>query len=171
MVDCVDRKSAVCGFCFAMALSCAKTEEKTVFKPQRQWVKRTVAVVAPVSDEVEGNRLRRTAGWFLENFREAQLYNTLAVDLVLEWHDELSEPLTSLAEELSRRDDIIAIIGPFANESVEIFASKCRRTHKPLIFPTASSEEIIRRFAVTSSGLSEGITGLGKNAHRSERLY
>ena len=42
MVDCVDRKSAVCGFCFAMALSCAKTEEKTVFKPQRQWVKRTV---------------------------------------------------------------------------------------------------------------------------------
>lgn len=49
---------------------------------------------------------------------------------------------------LAGRDDITAIIGPFGNDAVESFAPACKVAHKPLIVPTATSEEIQRRYAV-----------------------
>ena len=133
-------------------LSCNR--EAVELRSQRSWTRRTVAVVAPLGDETLKNRLERTAVWFLENFREAQLHNALAIDLRLEWYDESSEDLVKLSRILSGREDLIAVIGPFGNENLASFAPACKRTGKPLIAPTATSEDVIRPYAVTTSGMS-----------------
>ena len=139
-------------------VGCSKEDDTIEIVPQRHWVEKTVAVVAPTGDAVTKTRMERTASWFLENFTEAQRRDTLAIRLQIEWHDELTEDLNALSADLANRDDIVAIIGPFANESVETFAAACRKTLKPLIVPTATSEDIIRRYAVTTGGLNTNAT-------------
>lgn len=136
--------------------SCSKDDDRVVYQQQRRWVEKTVAVVAPLSHAQTKTRLERTAQWMLENFHEAQLHDTLCVRLKLEWHDELTENLTTLSETLANREDVIAVVGPFANDNVAAFAPACKQTLKPLIAPTATSEDIIRRYAVSSnSGLRQ----------------
>ena len=131
--------------------SCRKEPDTTEIVPQRHWVTHTVAVVAPLGDAASRTRLERTAEWFLTNFREAQRNDTLAVDLKIEWYDELSKDLKSLSNDLANREDIDAVIGPFGNDAVATFAPACKRTEKPLIAPTATSDEIVRRYAVQSA--------------------
>lgn len=136
--------------------SCSKDDDRVVYQQQRRWVEKTVAVVAPLSHAQTKTRLERTAQWMLDNFHEAQLHDTLCVRLKLEWHDELTENLTTLSETLANREDVIAVVGPFANDNVAVFAPACKQTLKPLIAPTATSEDIIRRYAVSSnSGLRQ----------------
>ncbi|MBR5325659.1 MAG: peptidase C13 [Prevotella sp.] len=132
---------------------CKQEDDRTEIIPARHWVEKTVAVVAPIGDAATKTRLERTADWFLQNFREAQMHDTLAIDLKIRWYDELSTDLTALSETLAGDSTVIAVIGPFANESVAQFAPACMKTQKPLIVPTATSEDIIRRYAVTTSGL------------------
>ncbi len=141
-------------FLLTLFTSCRQEDDTVEIVPARHWVEKTVAVVAPVGDAATKTRLERTTEWFLENFREAQRHDTLAIDLKLEWHDELSEDLEALSEQLAGRQDIVAVIGPFANGSVARFAPACSKTLKPLIAPTVTSEDIIRRYAVTTNGLN-----------------
>lgn len=136
--------------------SCSKDDDRVVYQQQRRWVEKTVAVVAPLSHAQTKTRLERTAQWMLDNFHEAQLNDTLCVRLKLEWHDEQTENLTTLSETLANREDVIAVVGPFSNDNVAAFAPACKKTLKPLIAPTATSEDIIRRYAVSSnSGLRQ----------------
>ena len=144
--------------CIMLLTACKQEDDRIEIIPARHWVEKTVVVVAPIGDAPTKTRLERTADWFLQNLREAQMHDTLAIDLKIEWHDELSEDLTALSETLANRDDIIAVIGPFSNEGVAEFAPACMKTQKPLIAPTATSEDIIRRYAVTTSGLSTNQT-------------
>ena len=134
--------------------SCKQEDDTIVIRSERHWVEKTVAVVAPLSDASQKMRLERTAQWFLENINEAQLYDTLAVRLKLEWYDEQTENLSALSQTLAGRDDIMAIIGPFDNDALATFAPACQQVLKPLITPTATAEDIIRRFAV-SAGSNE----------------
>lgn len=136
--------------------SCKQDGDTVVYQQQRRWVEKTVAVVAPLSHAQTKTRLERTAQWMLDNFHEAQLHDTLCVKLKLEWHDELTEDLTTLSQTLAGREDVIAVVGPFSNDNVAAFAPACKQTLKPLIAPTATSEDIIRRYAVSSnSGLRQ----------------
>ena len=135
--------------------SCRQEDDIIKVVPARHWVEKKVAVVAPICNASTKTRLERTAHWFLENLIRAQRYDTLAVNLQLEWYDELSADLTALSQTLANREDIIAIIGPFDNEALAEFAPACQKTLKPLIAPTATSEDVIRRYAVKSSS---GIT-------------
>ena len=132
--------------------SCRQEDDRTETVPARHWVQKTVAVVAPIGDAATKARLERTAGWFLENFREAQMHNTLAIDLKIAWYDELSANLAELSTRLASDSTVVAVIGPFSNEGVAEFAPACMKTQKPLIAPTATSEDVIRRYAVTTSG-------------------
>lgn len=134
--------------------ACRQEDDRTEIVPARHWVEKTVAVVAPIGDSPTKARLERTADWFLQNFREAQMHDTLAIDLKIAWYDELSEDLTALSETLASDSTVIAVVGPFSNEGVALFAPACMKTQKPLIAPTATSEDIIRRYAVTTSGQS-----------------
>ena len=139
---------------YSLFTSCRSEDDKIEIVPARHWVEKTVAVVAPIGDAPTKARLERTADWFLQNFREAQMHDTLAIDLKIEWHNELSEDLTTLSTKLANDSTVIAVIGPFSNEGVAQFAPACMKTQKPLIAPTATSEDIIRRYAVTTSGQS-----------------
>ena len=155
-------KMWLCAACIILFTGCKQEDDKTEIVASRHWVEKTVAVVAPIGDAATKTRLERTAGWFLENFREAQLNDTLAIDLKIEWHDELSADLATLSETLANDSNVIAVIGPFSNEGVAAFAPACMKTDKPLIAPTATSEDVIRRFAVSSAG---------KNANKKPFLW
>jgi glycosylphosphatidylinositol transamidase (GPIT) subunit GPI8 len=135
--------------------SCKQEDDTIVYQQSRRWVEKTVVVVAPTSaDATTKLRFERTAQWFLDNFHQAQLHDTLCIDLKLEWHDELTEDLTRLGQQLGEREDVMAVIGPFSNDGVALLAPGCQPTHKPVIAPTATSEEIIRRFAVGTAGVA-----------------
>ena len=144
----------LCMASITLFMGCKQEDDKIEIVSARHWLEKKVAVVAPLGDAATKTRLERTAAWFLENFREAQMNDTLAINLQIEWHDELSEELTALSTSLANREDIVAVIGPFANEHVAAFAPACMKTLKPLIAPTATSEEIIRRYAITTNGLN-----------------
>ena len=132
--------------------SCKTEDDTIVYKDSRLWVKKTVAVVAPLNDPIMKTRLERTAEWMLQNLHNAQLHDTLCIDLKLEWYDEYGNNMKSLGERLANRDDLLAVIGPFDSDNVEQLAPYCQQTKKPLILPTATSETVIRRFAITSTG-------------------
>ena len=139
-----------------LTASCGKDEPEVIITPARRWVPHTIAVVAPLGDASTKVRLERTAGWFLENYREAQRLDTLAIDLRIEWYDELAEDAAALGRNLAAREDIDAIIGPFGNDALAAFAPACSRHEKPLIAPTVTSDEIVRRYAVpTAAGQQE----------------
>ena len=139
-------------FHFSLFTSCTKENDTIVYKDSRRWVKKTVAVVAPLNDPIMKARLQRTADWMLQNLHNAQLHDTLCIDLKLEWYDEYGNDLKSLGERLANRDDLLAVIGPFDSDNVEQLAPYCQQTKKPLILPTVTSETVIRRFAITSTG-------------------
>ncbi len=138
----------------SLFISCRQEDDRTEIVPARHWVEKTVAVVAPIGDAATKARLERTADWFLDNFREAQMHDTLAIDLKIAWYDELSANLAELSTRLASDSTVVAVIGPFSNEGVAEFAPACMKTQKPLIAPTATSEDVIRRYAVTTSGQS-----------------
>lgn len=133
-------------------VGCKQEDDTVVYQQQHRWEKKTVAVVAPLSDTSTKIRLERTANWFLNNFKEAQLSDTVCIDLQLEWYDEDVENMSSLSERLANQKEVVAVIGPFSNDHVAAFAPACMKTHKPLIVPTATSEDIIRRYAVANAG-------------------
>ncbi len=139
--------------CHLSLFTSCKTEDDTVvYKDSRRWVEKTVAVVAPLNDPIMKARLERTAGWMLQNLHKAQLHDTLCIELKLEWYDEYGNDLKALGQRLANRDDLLAVIGPFDSDNVAQLAPYCQQTHKPLILPTASSETVIRRFAISSTG-------------------
>ncbi len=138
--------------------SCVKDSDVVIHVPGIKTVQYKIAVVLPMSQGGEyQKRLENTVNFALENMRNAQKYvaevgDSIAVDLDIEWHDEDTEPLEELASELADREDLLLIIGPLRNGNVDIMASACKLTQKPLIVPSASSENIIRRYSVTKSG-------------------
>ncbi len=139
----------------SLLTACRQEDDTIVYQQSRRWVEKTVAVVAPTSaDAATKARFERTAQWFLDNFHQAQLHDTLCINLKLEWHDELTEDLVRLGETLADREDVLAVIGPFGNDAVAQLAPACQKTHKPVIAPTATSEDVIRRFAVGTAGVA-----------------
>ena len=133
--------------------SCKTEDDKIVVQTEHRWVDKKVAVVYPNRNAMTKAQLERTAQWFLDNFQEAQLSTGVCVRLKLEWYDELTANLDALSTQLANDPDVVAIVGPFNSNSLEVFAEACQQTEKPLIAPTATSEEIIRRYAVpTQSG-------------------
>lgn len=131
---------------------CSDKDDIDVPEPDNNEIVRKIAVVAPIGDDATKTRLKRTAEWFTQNLDEALSYDTLHLSIKLEWYDELSADLNALGRELAGREDLTAIIGPFGNESMAQFAPACQKTHKPLIAPTVTSEEIMRRYAVSTAG-------------------
>ncbi len=136
--------------------SCKTEDDKVVIQTQHQWVEKKVAVVYPDRSAVTKHQLERTAQWFLENFQQAQLFGDDCVRLHLKWYSESTADMTALSEKLANDTSIVAVIGTFYSHTLEPLAEACQKTEKPLIAPTATSEEIIRRYAVpTQNGQSD----------------
>lgn len=135
---------------FLIFVCCSQKEDVIVYRPSHHWVDRTVAVVYPRRSDFTKDRMERTAEWFSEIFHEAQLFGDTCIRLHFRWYDELSGDVSALSRQLSRDSSIVAIVGPFNSVSLEVFAQECQAVEKPLIAPTATSEEVIRRYAVSS---------------------
>lgn len=129
---------------------CTKEPDRIVYQSEHRWIDRTVAVVYPRLNEMDQRRMEGTAQWFLETFQQAQLFGRNCVKLHIVWYDEQTADIASLSRTLAEDDSIAAIVGPFRSKNLEIFAQACQHTEKPLIAPTVTSEEIIRRYAVSS---------------------
>lgn len=143
---------------FASFASCKEGADTYVHVSKVKTTKYKIAVVLPIDDSGEyRTRLEHTVNWALENMRTAEKLvaetgDTSLVDLDVEWYDEDTAPLEELSQKLARRSDILLVVGPLRNENVTIMARACAKTKKPLIVPSAASEDIIRRYAVTKSG-------------------
>ncbi len=136
--------------CMLLA-GCNREDDNIIYTGSRHWTTKKVAVIAPLGDPIMKARLERTARWMQENLHQAQLHDTICIDLKLEWYDEYGNDLNALGMKLAASQDIMAVIGPFDSENVALLAPWCHNTGKPLILPTATSENLIRRFAITST--------------------
>jgi len=134
---------------------CRKEDDTIVYKKARV-VEKTVAVVAPLSNPIMKTRLERIADWMQTNLEEAQMGDSLRIKLKLEWYDEETQDIRALGSKLAEREDVATIIGPFDNDRLALMATACQRVRKPLIAPTATSESVIRQFAVSTSGDNQG---------------
>lgn len=114
------------------------------------WQTRKVAVIAPLTENP--GRLERTARWFAENLHKAQMDLESGVELELEWYDESSVNLDSLAVELSDRTDITAVVGPEYSTNTDKVAAKMSKAGKPLLTYASTSEEVIRKYTASTSG-------------------
>lgn len=138
--------------------SCRKESDTIVYYSNVHTTDYTIAVVLPIYQSGEyRSRLDNVAGYAMSNMRNAQKYvaelgDTLAVGLNIEWYDEDCVPMDSLARALAEREDLLLVVGPLRNGNVDAMASVFKKVAKPMIVPCAGSENIIRRYAVTKSG-------------------
>ncbi len=138
--------------------ACGREPDKIVYYSKIQTTSYKIAVVLPRERDGEyQTRLENMVSYALSNMRKAQKYiaemgDSLAVDLDVEWYDEDVVPMDSLAAALVAREDLLLAVGPLRNENVDIMATAFKDSGKPLIVPGAGSENIIRRYAVTQSG-------------------
>lgn len=138
----------LCLCCLLAGCSSSAEEEAVVPLPDTPKANLyKVAVIMPLSDAVSKAKCERTVAWAQETIYGLLEGDEDCVQLDVEWYDEDTEDLEELALRLAYREDLYAIIGPYASQNVEIIARQCAVSHKPLIAPTASSADLVRLYA------------------------
>ena len=145
-------------FCALLLLaSCAKDEVADGFYSSTEWTQYTVAVVAPLSESAEyKERIERITDWFTENFHKGQMRMEKGVSLKLEWYDESAmsiEEIKQLGRDFTGREDLAAVVGPFYSTSVDALCSKMYLAGIPIFAPVTTSEDVQRRYAVSSASV------------------
>lgn len=137
-----------CLFSLLSGCSSSTDEEATIPPPAPSKVNLyKVAVIMPLSDTSAKEKCERTVAWAQETIYELTVGDENCVQLDVEWYNEDTEDMEQLAMRLAYREDLYAIIGPYASQNVEIIARECAVSHKPLIAPTASSADLVRLYA------------------------
>ncbi len=145
-------------FAAGIFASCRHESDTIIYCTTAKTTDYKIAVVLPLFEFGEYNaRFESIIGYATTNMRNAQKYvyelgDSLVVDLKVEWYDEDSVPMDSLAQALAVREDLLLVVGPLRNGNVDIMASAFEPYGKTLIVPSGTSESIIRRYAVTKSG-------------------
>ena len=125
-------------FLSAIFLTGCHKDDEYIYQDSRRWVEKTVVVVAPTSDPIMKARLERTANWMLQSLHNAQLHDTLCIDLKLEWHDELIEDMATLGEELASSDPLTTT-APTALPPI----AKEQASHSSYLRPPASRSSAV----------------------------
>ena len=134
--------------------SCGDDMELKPVQEPTEWITAKVAVVLPLSGaNSDKERYERICSMFENNLTKAQLNTTEGVKLEFEWYDENTLDMNQLASELSKREDIKAIVGPLKNANVEIMANEMYDRDIPL-FVMSSSEDIVRRYSCGTAGVA-----------------
>lgn len=137
-----------CLFSLLSGCSSSTDEEAAIPSPAPSKVNLyKVAVIMPLSDTSAKEKCERTVAWAQETIYELTVGDENCVQLDVEWYNEDTEDMEQLAMRLAYREDLYAIIGPYASQNVEIIARECAVSHKPLIAPTASSADLVRLYA------------------------
>ena len=92
-----------------LCVSCNK-EQGILPEDTMQWESRTVAVVLPMQNGLD-KHWRRTLNQCAEDLKQAFAMQQRGIALEYEWYDEDSEDLEQLADELSKRKEVVAVIG------------------------------------------------------------
>ncbi len=134
-------------FCTACSENSSTSESSSEAFPLK---KVKIAMILP-RDEINAKRYDRLVNWFDENLSKTrqvmQTFADSAFAFEYEWYDENTVNIDSVSRALAKREDIFAIVGPRSSSHVDIVASNCARTGKTLFAPTATSAEIIRKYA------------------------
>lgn len=139
-------------FLILTSLAACKNDDDSSSNSNASFEKVNVAVVLPLTEgSIESQRFRRIAKWYLSTLERATTLYSTPFTLNIEWYDENNQNLEELATKLSARTDLLAIIGPMYSSHVQTFADKCYETKKTIITPCASSETVIRAYAVNSA--------------------
>ena len=134
------------------SLSACKNNDDLSSGNEASFEKVNVAVVLPLTEgSIESQRFRRVADWYLSTLERATSLYSTPFTFNIEWYDENTQNLEELAAKLSSRSDLLAVIGPMYSSHVQTFADKCYDTKKTMITPCASSETVIRAYAVNSA--------------------
>lgn len=158
--------SLMVAFLFFFPLSCKNNDDDSSGKSATSYEKVKVAVVLPLSEgSMQAKRFKRVSEWFIATLERATSVYSTPFTLDIEWHDENKliwsrdeeEPETRegtgayLAKSLASQDDLLAVIGPMYSSHVQTFADYCFETKKTLIAPCASSESVIRAYAMNEA--------------------
>lgn len=136
-----------CLLCLLTGCSSSTNEEPVVEPDIPKATLYKVAVIMPLSDASAKEKCERTVAWAQETIYGLLTGDKNNVQLDIEWYNEDTENMERLARRLAYREDLYAIIGPYASQNVEIIARECAVSHKPLIAPTASSSDLVRLYA------------------------
>ena len=113
----------LCLCCLLAGCSSSAEEEAVVPLPDTPKANLyKVAVIMPLSDAVSKAKCERTVAWAQETIYGLLEGDEDCVQLDVEWYDEDTEDLEELALRLAYREDLYAIIGPYASQNVEIIA-------------------------------------------------
>ena len=115
-----------------------------------------IAVILPSNSDDEA-QYKGIINWCLDNFRTARSRTDTHFNLKIDWynegsyHDEVE--FKKLLNELAYDKDFCAVICLVEDSNYAAAAAKfCSQTEKPLIMPTFSSDELLRRYSVSSTG-------------------
>lgn len=124
------------------------TPDSSAVEPQ-EVIEKNVVVVLPMEDGLDGH-WSRIFTMFAHNMEKAFSFQDKAVKLNFEYYDESSEDLVALADEVSARDDVYAVIGGLYSENaLELASVLCR--NGVAFFTPATTEELVRGFASTGN--------------------
>lgn len=103
--------------------------------------------VAVIMEDKEAANWQRTAEWFLENIRTAQVGMPSKVDLELTFKSQDDADIEQYMNDVANDDEVKAIIGPTTSDKAERLAEILRGTAKPMITPCATDAEYQRKYS------------------------
>lgn len=128
-----------------LLLSACNDNDAPVHYEQTAWKTEKVAVVLPLNGNKE-THWKRVLELCAANLKEAFDGNAQGVELEFEWYEEACDTLQSLAQTLSLRNDITAVIGGEYSANAAVLEAALCRTGKPF-FTIATNGELIRAYA------------------------
>ncbi len=134
-------------FVLCFMLSCEDHTELRKTESATTWITKKVAVVLPMSNG-QDKHWKRTLNQCAEDLEEAFYEQEIGIKLEYEWYDEDTEDISALADVLSQRSDVVAVIGGVNSDNALSMAEKFSRNsvQKPF-FTTATTQELIRKYA------------------------
>lgn len=129
--------------CALLLCSCIREKE------DGGWDKRDanfkVAVVLPMSGGLQENWYR-TLNLLKDNVYRASEGLQPSIGLSFEWYDEDKEDMASLATQLQRDRETVAVIGGMSSSDAELLQQALCRADKPF-FTFATTEEFVRKYS------------------------
>ena len=134
------------GMLLVLCMSCSK-EQGVLPEDTVKWETRKVAVVLPMQNGLDIH-WKRTLNQCADDLKQAFAMQQKGIALEYEWYDEDSEDLEQLADELSKRQEVVAVIGGYHSDNARTLASRfCRSQVKKTFFTLATTEELVRGFS------------------------
>lgn len=141
---------ATLALCIAMGFfsACSNSENPKGVNGTEFQTSYKVAILLP-QDSISDIHWKQSAKWFSENLRKAFATSNhdLPFQMKFEWYDENQIDIAQISKELSKRDDILAVIGPASSANFATAAQNFLKTGKILISPKANAADVMRRYA------------------------